>query len=364
MKTISLIAFALFMYTNSAYSLDGSSIAGSIKISGILKSSLLKSKIPLGGLTSFYGYEALSYPNSTPVYCFAGLGVSSSNSLLGISFGGDFNKVTTKGKCQAPKDYLGGFLSIGVNYSFKGSNSSKDLSLQSAFNLSFDLDVFNEKVLRAYNGYTRTNRTFKKRLRDVVWHLIQYSGRVSKHKLGENSYFLKLITLPLITIVGPNQSNAISQMRITQQDVKDFQGEKAKGSIRSKILDLFMQIRRDPDFYLNKSIYADEIYVDALSILDAFESALGECHSVNVGVSPTSSFDLSLPILNSKFSYSFSYSYYGQKSILEKNANTTTATLKAFATHNFTKKPDSCIDIEAYAAESFGQFLSMVGYSN
>jgi hypothetical protein len=358
-----ILLLLLIISTVRSWAHTGSSVAGAVTLNGVLKSWIIKSKIPLGGLTAFYGYEALAYPKSTPVYCLSGSGLSTGNSLIGIKFGGQFNHIKTVGRCEKPKDYLGGFLSIGIDYALKGAKASQTLQLQSAINLGFDLETFNQKIYQYYtiHAHSNSNRSVKKRFRDVIWHLAKYAGRANAEKVGDNAYLLKFLLIPFLGSAVTEWRTALEALKLKQGELKKLQEKKLLANLKSDLSDVIYRIKRDPGFYVHKGGDAEEIFVDAYTLFDALEESLGECHSISVGVSPLSTFDLNLPVLNSNLGFSFSYTYYGLKQTLEAGKSTTGAASKAFAAHNLTRQSASCQNIEEKAAGEFGTFLALLG---
>lgn len=357
MKTLLILALGLMSF--SALALQGAGIAGGVTLNGILKASLIRSKIPMGGLSSFYGYESLVYPKSTPVYCYGGVGLASGNSLIGISFGGQFNKIVTVGKCEKVEDYLGGFLSIGLSYDVD-SSKNKSLGLQGAVNLGFDLGKFNQKLIDNYHTYSSSKRPLKKRVRDVLLHLVKYAGKMSKKKI-ENSYLLKLFLLPMLPVFANDWEKYLTAMKIDLAELKKTQDEKGLKSLNQNLTELFHEMKRDPAFYSCNGDDCQEIFVDVYTFMDALEDSLGECHSITAGVAPTANYDVKLPFMNSNFSYSFSYSYYGLSKNLAKGTSALASASKAFAAHRLNKKTASCVDVEKKAAGSFADLLILLG---
>ncbi|GEM_PF-3754625 len=359
MKILLTLVFSLFALT--AFSHTGSGVAGGVTLNGILKSTLIKAKIPLGGISSFYGYEAIGFPTETPIYCYGGVGLSSGNSLIGISFGGQFNKIQTAGKCEKTSDYEGGFLSIGLNYDLKtAKSSSKSLGVQGAINLGFDLEKFNQKIISTFHTYSNSKRPLKKRMRDVLWHLVKYAGRMGKAKIKDD-YIFKLLLLPMMPAFGADWKSAIAEMKIDLNELKKSQDKNQVKSLKLNLTSLFHEMKRDPGFYKCSGDDCQEIFVDAYYVMDAIEDSMGECHSLTLGLAPTASYDLKIPFLDSSFGYSFSYSFYGVSEIKDKNISTELAASKAFGKHRFHQKSASCVDIEKTAAGSFADFLSILG---
>jgi hypothetical protein len=355
MKT--LFCALMLLLSFAAYPIVGTGIAGGVTLSGILKSAMIKTKIPLGGISAFYGYEAFDFPVSTPVYCYGGVGLSSGSSLVGITFGGQFNRLNTIGKCNAIQDYQGGFLSIGLNYDLKGTGS-KSVGIQGALNLGFDLELFNERIIRAYSS---DERKIKKRMYDVIWHIAKYAGRVGTSKI-KDSHLLKLLLLPMLPVYGSNWKSGLKDMKLNLNELHKYKSPKEVLNFKSRLRDLFYTIRRDVGFYkCSGSGDCMDIYVDAFYLFDALEEAMGECHSVSAGIAPTSSYDLKIPISDTKFNYSFSYSYYGLQKTLSKESSIDLAATKAFGSHRFSTKSASCVGVEKTAAASFANLLVILG---
>lgn len=357
MKTT--ICILLMLLSFAAYPIAGSGVAGGVTLSGILKSAMLKTKIPLGGISSFYGYEALDFPGSTPVYCYGGVGLSSGSSLIGITFGGQFNRIKTIGKCSTVQDYQGGFLTIGLNYDLKGSGS-KSVGIQGALNLGFDLELFNEHIIRAFSS---DERKIKKRMYDVIWHIAKYAGRAGTSKIND-THLLKLLLLPMLPTYGANWKSGLKDMKLSINELNKFKNPKEVLNFKSRLRELFYNIKRDVDFFkCSKSGDCMDIYVDAFYLFDALEDAMGECHSVSAGLAPTTVYDLRIPFLDTNFSYSFAYSYYGLQKTLSKESSIDFAASKTFLLHRLSTKSASCVGVEQKAGASFGNLLAILGLS-
>lgn len=338
----------------------GSSLSGAITISGLLKRLVMKNTIPLGGLTSYYGYEAINFPKSTPVYCYGGMALSGNGSIIGASFGGNVGKLTTVGKCNDPKDYLGGFLNIGLAYDL--GKGSKDVSVQAAFSLGFDLKTFNQKLLDSFHSYNGDNRKRSERINSTALHFIKYAGRSSAKKLGKHYLWLKLLSLPLMTATGADWKNAINHLRFNLGEMKQLEKRQHMFAQREDIIDLFHNVKKDMDFYKCKGSNqaCEKIYVDAYSLMDAIEDAMGSCHAVSLSMNLMSSYDVKIPLLASKLNYSFGYSYFGLREKKSAGKDTALAVSSAFASHRFWTKNSSCLKVEETAAESFGEFLGIM----
>lgn len=361
MKTVFIIVFVLSLIPFRALALDGIGLSGGVTLNGILKAILIKSKIPLGGISAFYGYESVTFPNSTPLYCYGGVGLSSSNSLIGINFGGQLNKIVTVGKCEKFEDYLGGFLSVGLSYD-ENTSKTKGLGIQGAVNLGFDLGKFNQKLIDNYHTYSSSKRPIRKRVRDVLRHLVKYSGKMSKKKI-ENSYLLKFFLLPMLPVFGNEWQKYLTEMKLDLAELKKTLDQKELKSLNQNLTNLFYDMKKDPAFYSCKGDDCQEIFVDVYTFMDALEDSLGECHSISAGVSATSKYDEMLPVLNTNFSFSFSYSYYGLKKNMTKGTNPTGSVSKAFLSHRFSEKSTSCESVEKTAAKSFADLLTLLGIS-
>jgi hypothetical protein len=355
------ILIGLFLSMGSGLANTGHSIAGAVTLSGFMKSLVMKHTIPLGGLTSYYGYESLSFPTSTPVYCFSGVALSSSGSILGASFGGNGTRTMTIGKCRDPKDYLGGFLNLSLAYDI--GKGSKDASVQATFSLGFDLKAFNQKILDSYRDYGNDPRTVRTRVRQAALHFIKYAGLGSVKKLGKHYLWLKLLSLPLITVAGEDWKLRLNDLKFTVAEMKELEKRQNMFALKEDMIDLFYNVKRDPDFYRCSGKYSDceKIYVDAFYLMDALELAMGECHAVSIGLNLMSSYDVKIPFLTSKLNFSFGYSYFGLKETLPKDKNTSLAATGAFASHRLWKKNASCEGIEKVSASSFGEFLGLLG---
>jgi hypothetical protein len=337
-------------------------MAGSISINGILKTLLLRGTLPFGQLTSYYGYEAINFPKSTPVYCYAGNAIHSGDSMIGISFGGEASKIKTVGKCEKPEDYLGGFLSIGTSYSLKGQNS-QSLNIAAAYNLGFDLGLFNKRLMDSFHHNSNSQRPARKRVRDSIWHLLKYAGSATKEKLGRNYLWLKIISLPLVTSQGSNWQEAIKVLKFSVEEMKELSQRKDFFNLKSDLQAIFQQMKRDPALYKCNGQFCEEIFVDVHILLDALTEAMGTCHSVTITAGVSTSYDILLPFWNSNLHFNFGYSYYGLKEDLAAAKNTTMASSAAFSKHSFSRKSPQCTGIEVEAAKSFGEFLSLLGIS-
>jgi hypothetical protein len=351
---------ALLFIFNSAYAYDGHSIAGSVTLNGLLKSSITKTPIPLGGVSSFYGYEALNFPNSTPVYCYGGMGLSSSDSLIGINFGGSGGKVFTTGSCKKPEDYKGGFLSLGLSYDMK-NKGSKSISALASFSLRFDLGLFNQEFSDGVLRPGDSKKIAQKRIRQVIWHMMKYAGRANQKTIGKNLLWLKVLLLPMSPALGVNWEDAVTEMKFVNQDIQDLKKWTVLKDLKTNLSHLFHDIQKDPKFYKCEGLDCEDIFVGSYKFMDAIVAAMGECHGYSVEVSATNSINFSLPLLSTKLHYSFNYSYYGIKKEETKDADSKWAALKAFGAHRFSKKSKSCEKIEEVAAGSFADFLILLG---
>ena len=351
----------LLLSINIGQAQTGHSIAGAITISGFLKSLVMKHTIPLGGLSSYYGYESLSFPSSTPVYCFSGVGLSSNGSILGASFGGNGTRTLAIGKCRDPKDYLGGFLNLSLAYDI--GKGSKDVSMQATFSLGFDLKAFNQKITDSYRDYGNDPRSVRTRVREAIFHFIKYAGKGSVKKLGKHYLWLKLLALPMLTVAGSDWKKSLDDLKFTVSEMKQLEKRQEMFALKEDIIDLFYNVKRDPDFYNCSGKYVDceKIFVDAFYLMDAVELAMGECHAVSIGLNLMSSYNVKIPLLTSKLNFSYGYSYFGLKENQPKGSNTTLAATKAFASHRLWKKNASCEGIEKTSASSFGEFLNLLG---
>lgn len=359
-----LTAIITLFISLSAFAHQGHSVAGGVTLSGFMKTLFMSNSIPLGGITSFYGYEGINFPHSTPVYCYGGVGLSSSGSILGASFGGSGGTVKTVGECHEPKDFLGGFLSIALNYKLSSSSSgSKDASVQASFGLGFDLGLFNKKLMDAFHNYSDDERGIRARVKTSALHLIKYAGVSSAKKLGKDYLWLKLLSLPLTVSMGSDWKQALSHLKFSMQELKTLEKREAMFALKNDLSELFQRVKRDPSFYSCKNYTkeCEKIYVDTYYLMEAIEEAMGSCHSVSLSVNAATSYDLNIPILTTKLNYSFTYSYYGLKEEKEARASTIASTMKAYSFHRFWTKNKSCSKVEVQAAEAFGEFLSIMG---
>lgn len=354
------LLLTLFIFAQSAHAYNGYSIAGSVTLNGLLKSLITKTPIPLGGVTSFYGYEAINFPSSTPVYCYGGVGLSSSDSLIGINFGGSGGKVFTAGSCKEPADYKGGFLSLGLSYDLKNTGG-KSINALASFSLGFDLGNFTKEFSDGVWREGESKKIATKRIKQVLWHMIKYAGRSNKKTLGKNLLWLKVLLLPMSPALGTKWEDAVTEMKFVNQDIQDLKKWSAMKDFKANLKDLFHDIQKDPSFYKCEGKDCEDIFMGSYKFMDAIISSLGECHGYSVHVNATNSINLSLPILSSKLGYSFNYSMYGIKKQENKDADSKWAALKAFGAHRFVKKSKSCEKIEEVAAGSFADFLILLG---
>jgi hypothetical protein len=348
-----LLVFSTQLWAN------GHSISGKVSINGVLRSKLLRSKIPLGSVASFHGYEAIQIGSGTTVYCMGGVGLSSSGGIIGLSFGGEASNVTTVGRCEKAQDYTGGFLSIGLDYEVRGKGT-QSLTVQGSANLSFDLENFNQQILD-FQRYSPHRRSLQKRLFDVSWHLVKYAARSNSKKLGKDHTWLKLLLLPVLPGLGIDMQQALKELKLVATDANWLQNKKNLLHLKSNFSRLVHKIKRDSDLYNCEGSYCDELYVDIFNFLDAMTTSLGECHSINMGANASTALDVKIPYLSKNLNYSFFYSWYGLKKTYPERKNTAFEALKAFTTHNFHPETSSCKMVSKKSATSFGQFLWAIG---
>jgi hypothetical protein len=353
-----LITTLLLLSTMSAFA-DGHFVGGKVSLNGILKSWIMGPSIPLGSITTFYGYESAHIGKGTTLYCISGAGLSTSGGLIGASFGGEVAKVKTVGKCEKPSDYAGGFLTFGISVDAYKSGS-RSVEVAGAMSLGFDLKNFNTRMINVFHTYSRSERSMHKRIRDVAWHLAKYSGKASMEKLGPAHLWLKLLLIPFLPASGAAWKSALAQLKISGKEANWLKDRKALLSMKSNFQDLIWKIKRDMDFYQCNGPECEDIFVDTYYFLDAIAESLGECHSFSLSASPTSGLDLKLPI-HSKVNVSFSYSYFGIQKTTQEHKSTSLEASKAFAQHNFHKKSVACQKVVDQAAGSFGEFLAILG---
>ena len=338
----------------------GYAITGTLTISGLVKSALLPSAIPLGGYSSFYGYETHAFHDSTPTFCYGGIGLSTNGTILGLSFGGELEKTYLAGKCEKPADYLGGFLTFAVGYDV-GDGKTKAIDIGGSINLGFDLEKFNNAVIDNFHTYSTSTRNFRTRMKDASFHLIKYLARSSKKQLGENYIWLKLLAFPLSLIGNMSNLKEMGALNLNPSELSQIKSHNALSTLKVDFINLIAKIKNDPNFYQCAGVECLEIYEDTLFLLDSVERSLGECHSLAKAVDLATSFALNLPKFDPKLSFSVSYSYFGIQSETTEKINPLLKVLKTFSTHKFLTKSESCKNVEVKAAESFGSLLSILG---
>lgn len=338
----------------------GYAITGEFTVSGIVKSALRSSAIPLGGYSSFYGYETHGFHDSTPTFCYGGVGLSTNGTILGAAFGGVIEKTYLAGKCEKPADYLGGFLTFEIGYDV-GDGKTKEIGLDGSINLGFDLEKFNKTLIDNFHTYSLSERNFRTRMKDASLHLIKYIARSSQKQLGENYIWLKLLTLPLGFIVNTEQLSKIGTLNFNSAEVSKLKSLHGLSTLKSDIINLVNKIKNDPKFYQCSGSSCLEIYNDSLLLLDTVEKSLGECHSYAMTINLATSLAINLPNFEPKLSFGVSYSYFGLDSETTEKINPKVQVLKTFSLHNFRPKSKSCKKVEEKAAESFGVLLSILG---
>ena len=343
-------------------------MSGNIAFSGIVKNFFLPSNIPLGGLTSFSGYETVKFPNdTTATFCYGGTGLSTSTSWLGFGFGGDITSIIAIGQCQKPDDYLGGFLSLGLNYD-TGAKGSKSLEVKASLNLGFNLETFNNILERHFSGATLHNRekiSSNSRMKETALHLVHYAGGLASKKLknGADYIIFKLLTLPFLIAADGDEISALEK-EFTADDVQSFHKEKNLSTLKKDFTALLNAVIADPDFYTctyNDTKYCEQIHIDTRQVLHALDESLGSCHSISVAAEATTSLNFKIPV-KTKINAFFSYGFYGMHEVYQTTPGLSTSAIVAntFANHQWNDKTASCNGVEGTAGEQFGNLLKIL----
>ncbi|MDH4468935.1 MAG: hypothetical protein QE271_12830 [Bacteriovoracaceae bacterium] len=371
MRSVLSPQFTIIASESNDHSLfSGYGMAGQISVSGYLK-RLLIGGLPLASVSSFYGYESLNFPDSHATFCFGGNGVTTSGVLGGVGFGGNIVGINLAGKCEKPEDYLGGFLSFGIEYSLNSEKSgSKSAKAEIYFNLGFDLKKLNDGLLQHFAQPSLNGNNFRYRLNSTIWYLVKYLGSssVKNVELGGSLVWLKLLTT--IFVHGSEEKgNLLNTLNFTAQELDFLSNQKSKSSslsqmtLKGDLLKSINKITRDHAFYsCDKKVPRDceEVQIDTLFVLNEIYHALGECHAISLVGEFTSSYELERKVFSSNLNLAMIYSYYGLKEKAQEEKNTLSSVTSAYAQHRFQEKSESCKGVEEIAGFEMGRFLGMI----
>ena len=365
MRTL-ILSLILVCCCASAQTLEGAELQGSASLSGILQKLVIKDKLPVGSISSSYGYGVLDFKNSSSylssknkaLYCVGGatMAASSKVKLIGFGFGGDASVVTTFDNCKKPEDYTGGFLKFGITYG--GGKGSKSVDFEGAINLGFDFKHFNDQLERRFLvNFRGEHEPYKKRLSGVFKHLSNFIAK----KQAANVQDISLSFLKLFSYIASPSTNFSNLAVFDNTDRENLQNKNL--TIKQQLSNLNYDIRRDMDMYecpdLDNYNACIERAADVLIYLEILESSLADCHAFSITVSPQTEFSLSLFSKN-KFGVNIGYFHYHLEKTYQSTSSNVTQVNKYYWGHNFNYRSDACGDVANKGADEIGRFLGIL----
>jgi hypothetical protein len=364
-KTLIIFFITTLSLHISAKSISGSSITGSVTLSGIMQKLVVSDKLPIGGLTSSYGYEVLDFKESSKykssknkaLYCIGGMTMSLNSKVIGLSFGGNLSHVQTFNRCERPSDYAGGFIKLGV--SLAASKGVKSIEAEFAVNIGMDLEQYNQSLIRHYRvDIYGEHIPYKERLNGVFKHFSNYLlAKVKSNKEQINTTVLKLLVYPLAPFT--------SLKNIVKFSISDMKYVKETKSLNLKqqLSYLRYDIFRDMDMYDCPDLkdYSECITraADVLTYLEILDKSLSDCHAFSLSLSPQADFSISLWKKN-MFSLNVGYYQYTLESNFKSDRSNSSLATQEFLLHNFKQRSKACSESADTAAAALGTYLSIL----
>lgn len=348
-KIITLLCILLNLSLSYAQ-LPGAITEGSAGVDGFLKKVLFSWTLPIGKLSSSYGYEVIDFKESKhyesdknkALYCQGGNSFSNSSSIFGASYGGGYNLLTTFGSCNTPEDYTGGFLDFTVGYA-RPTGKFTSATGKVGLHLGFNMQTFNELVKRDFHTNNYSNFDHHTKVKWAVSHLLKYSSTLSKQKNAKLIYKItsKIFSNLFGYIYSNDNSLKLSKNEFTQNEIDHIvKNKESLGLDPKKYFEkLYYNSRRDSSFYSCEDEYPDceMVWLDTQNLLLALYESFGNCHSVSGGISletNLSLYNFKLGNISIRVSASAGYSYYVHEKSFKSFLPNVALTDRHFWRHN------------------------------
>ena len=374
----------ILLFINSILILDaqaarGKSIQGSIGLGGILKSLIVPKTLPIGSLTSSYGYEVWDLSSISKSlgganrvnFCTATMSLeTNSSALIGMDFGGEVGSLQTIGLCDDDPNNIGGE-QLTISLSYDAGTGVKSIPITATFGYSLDMKGFLDTMENYFRSpFPETKRTPDERLRRMYLHTLKYLAKTSASDVLTlpQRVLLKTFFLPVVFMKGANDVAKYFTLEDKEIDLlkklKTDSHAIASGfsNFPSEPLD---NIFHDPRFFdCAKGEDCEEIYVDFIKFKEALDKAIvngGYCHSISIsaGLKVDLSFKLSKSF---NWGMGFGYSTANIDKIYQSNLPLAVLAEERFSKHKFVAKSESCKNVEDDNAKNFGRLLVLMGH--